>query len=68
MIMKKNCVYETADEEGLTWEPGPGWGRRTRAAPQKPSGSEGGVLPCGAECEGKGMKQKVFTFSIQDLA
>lgn len=42
-------VDHSGDDCGLTWGPGPGWGRRTRAAPQRPSGSWGGAPPCGTD-------------------
>lgn len=47
-----NSVHDVdhgGDDCGLTWGPGPGWGRRTRAAPQRPSGSWGGAPPCGTD-------------------
>lgn len=40
----------------LTWGPGPGWGQRTRAVPQKPSGSGGGFPPCRTEVGKRHMK------------
>ena len=45
-----NSVHDVdhgGDDRRLTWGPGPGWGRRTRAAPRRPSGSWGGAPPCG---------------------
>lgn len=47
-----NSVHDVdhgGDDCRLTWGPGPGWGRRTRAAPQRPSGSWGGAPPCGTD-------------------
>lgn len=55
MLLKK----QEWRERRLTWGPGPGWGLRTHAAPQRPSGSGDEAHPCVSEGE---KNETIFTW------